>query len=234
MLSEFFSFSFNPLSIIFISLISVLFVALTLAIFIKSVKTYLIKIKILEKEEKPQSFLIWLVSVMLIVRTIQVFLIQPFIVDGGSMLPTFETNDVLLIDKVDYRYNEPQRGDVVVFKFKMEGSELDGKYFIKRLIAFPGEKIEINGTSTIIHTVDGKTINLDEKYVEESRASFVNYKYNNYTLGEDEYFMMGDNRAGSYDSRSWGPIHRSQMSGRALVRIVSNPEILPGKANYQN
>ena len=134
MLSEFFNFSFNPLSIIFISLILCLFLALFIAIFKKDVRKYLIKIRILEEDEKPQTFLIWLISVMLIVRTIQVFLVQPFIVDGGSMLPTLETNNMLLIDKVDYRFNSPQRGDVVVFKFKMEGSDLDGKYFIKRLI----------------------------------------------------------------------------------------------------
>lgn len=232
MLSEFFNFSFNPLSIIFISLILCLFLALFIAIFKKDVRKYLIKISILEEDEKPQTFLIWLISVMLIVRTIQVFLVQPFIVDGGSMLPTLETNNMLLIDKVDYRFNAPQRGDVVVFKFKMEGSDLDGKYFIKRLIAFPGERVIVTGNSTTVYATSGEKIVLDESYVEESRTSYIDYKYSDYTLKDDEYFVMGDNRAGSYDSRTWGPINYSQISGRALVRVFPDTELFPGKAPY--
>ncbi len=232
MLSEFFNFSFNPLSIIFISLILCLFLALFVAIFKKNIRDYLIKIRLLEKDEKPQTFLIWLISVMLIVRTVQVFLVQPFIVDGGSMLPTLETNNMLLIDKVDYKFDAPQRGDVIVFKFKMEGNELDGKYFIKRLIAFPGERVIVSGNATTIYTKTGQKIVLNENYVEESRTSYNDYKYSDYTLKDDEYYVMGDNRAGSYDSRSWGPIHYSQISGRALVRVFPDTGLFPGKANY--
>ncbi len=209
-----------------------MFLALFIAIFKKNVRDYLIKIRILENDEKPQTFLVWLISVMLIVRTIQVFLVQPFIVDGGSMLPTLETNNMLLIDKVDYKFDAPERGDVIVFKFKMEGNELDGKYFIKRLIAFPGERVIVSGNATTIYGKDGKKTVLNESYVEESRSSYNDYKYSDYTLKDDEYYVMGDNRAGSYDSRSWGPIHYSQISGRALVRIFPNTGIFPGKADY--
>ncbi len=232
MLSEFFNFSFNPLSIIFISLILCLFLALFIAIFKKNVREYLIKIRLLEKDEKPQTFLIWLISVMLIVRTVQVFLVQPFIVDGGSMLPTLETNNMLLIDKVDYKFDAPERGDVIVFKFKMEDSELDGKYFIKRLIAFPGERVIVSGNATTIYSKTGQKTVLKESYVEESRTSYNDYKYSDYTLKDDEYYVMGDNRAGSYDSRSWGPIHYSQISGRALVRVFPDTGLFPGKADY--
>lgn len=232
MLSEFFNFSFNPLSIIFISLISCLFLALFIAIFRDDVRKYLIKIRVLEKNEKPQTFLIWLISVMIVVRTLQVFLIQPFIVDGGSMLPTLESNNLLLIDKVEYKLDTPKRGDVIVFKFKMEGNDLDDKYFIKRLIAFPGEHVIVSGDSTTIYTTKGEKIILDESYVEESRTSYNDYKYSDYILKEDEYFVMGDNRAGSYDSRSWGPIHYSQISGRALVRVFPDTALFPGKAPY--
>lgn len=225
---EFFEFSNSPLSLVLAIIVSILLILLVLAMFIPSIKRGLVKSYILEKDESPQSFLVWIVSVVFIVRILQVFVMQPFIVDGESMLPTFVNNDMLIIDKLSYKIREPERGDVVVFRFHKDGNQLDGKYFIKRLIGLPGDTIEIVGASTTVKTTDGRTLKLDE--------SFIKYpKFDqdlNVILKNDEYFVEGDNRAGSYDSRAWGAIHKSQLSGRVFLELFDSPSILPGKVNF--
>lgn len=227
-LAELFEFSTSPISMLLMGLIAVLVILLILAIYFPSVKRFLVAIYALEEDESPKSFLAWIVSVVVIVRLVQVFMIQPFIVDGASMVPTFQNNDLLLIDKISYRLREPRRGEVVVFKFHMNGSVLDGNYFIKRLIGLPGDTIVINGTSTIITTRDGETIIPDESFIEHQRS---NQSFE-IVLGDNEYFVEGDNRDGSYDSRSWGPITKEQFAGRALVELYNKPKLLPGAREY--
>jgi signal peptidase I len=193
-----------------------------------AVKNILVKLFILEKGESPKSFLFWILSVIVIVRILQVFVFQPFIVDGGSMTPTFTNNDMLIIDKVSYKISEPHRGDVVVFKFHQVGSSLDGKYFLKRLIGLPGDTITIDNTNTTITTKDGTVLHPNESFVKLPTLS----QHVVVTLKDDEYFVMGDNRAGSYDSRYWGPVHKSQFSGRAVMELYNNISINPGAVAY--
>ncbi len=227
-LSQFFEISTSPLSIALSFLIALLIISLFIAMFSDGFKNMLVKMFILDADESPKSFLLWILSVIVIVRILQVFVFQPFIVDGGSMTPTFTNNDMLIIDKISYKLGEPSRGDVVVFKFHQEGSSLDGKYFLKRLIGLPGDTITIDDTSTTIKTKGGTVLKPDESFVKLPKLS----QHVTMKLKDDEYFVMGDNRSGSYDSRYWGPIHKSQFSGRAVIELYNNISINPGKVAY--
>lgn len=164
---------------------------------------------------------------LVIVIPIRLFIAQPFIVSGASMDPTFENGQYLIVDEVSYRLNEPERGDVVIFKYPKNPKQ----YFIKRVIGLPEETVTINadGKVSIISTSDKEARTLKEPYVVFNRGDSVER-----TLGTDEYFMMGDNRTGSFDSRMWGPVKRDLIIGRALVRLFpfSTISILPGEVTY--
>ena len=211
MLSQFFELPDNPLALFFIFLIGALILSLIISIWSEGWRKALRLIRLLDADEDPKEFLGWIVGLILIVRVIQVFVIQPFLVDGSSMLPTFYNNNLLIVDKLSYKIGTPHRGDVVVFKFEKEGSDLDGKYFIKRLIGLPGDTIIVDGTSTTIITPDG-TLHPDESFVKYQKVD----QYISKQLLPDEYFVMGDNRDGSYDSRSWGAVHSHQIAGKVI------------------
>lgn len=158
-----------------------------------------------------------------IVLPIRIFIIQPFIVSGASMYPTFETGDYLIVDEIGYRLHEPARGEVVIFKYPNDPS----KFFIKRIIGLPGETLlSVNGALTIKDTTGNEHM-LDEPYLRElPRDTF------SVTLTNDEYFVMGDNRVASLDSRIWGTLPRHFIVGRALVRLfpLSQIGVWPGRA----
>ena len=148
---------------------------------------------------------------LVIVLPIRYFLFQPFIVKGESMSPNFETGDYLIVDEISYRFSEPQRGDVVVFKYPKDATQR----FIKRVIGIPGETVDIkNGQVSI--TKDSEIIILDESYLPEDLKTIGDI---NITLGADEYFVLGDNRQYSYDSRAWGVVPRKNIIGKAFLRI---------------
>jgi signal peptidase I len=129
MLSQFFELPDNPLAIFFIFLIVILVVSLLIAIWSDGYKNFLRTIKLLDQDEDPKEFLAWIIGLILVVRVVQGPVIQPFLVDGSSMLPTFYNNNLLIVDKLSYKIGTPNRGDVIVFRFEKEGSELDGKYW---------------------------------------------------------------------------------------------------------
>ena len=158
---------------------------------------------------------------VVIVLPLRIFIAQPFIVSGESMFPTFETGQYLIIDQLTYRIHEPVRGDVVVFRYPQDPS----KFFIKRIIALPNEKIRIEGKNVIITMTDGTEMTLDEPYIELERENQVEM-----TMGGDEYFVMGDNRLASLDSRVWGPLKRDMITGRAWLRLlpITKVDFLPG------
>ncbi|HYD93360.1 MAG TPA: signal peptidase I [Candidatus Paceibacterota bacterium] len=165
----------------------------------------------------------WLVLLaVLIVVPIRVFIAQPFVVDGLSMYPTFDNGDYLIIDELSYRLADPERGDVVVFRYPNNPS----LFYLKRVIGLPGETIRIErGTVTILRT-DGSTLVLDEPYVVTEDATYTL----NATLGSEQYFVMGDNRPKSSDSRIWGPLAKDDIIGKAFVRIfpVASAAMHPG------
>lgn len=165
---------------------------------------------------------------LIIVVPIRLYIAQPFIVSGASMDPTFATGHYLIVDQLTYRFEDPKRGEVIVFKFPQDTS----KFFIKRIIGLPNETISMNnGNIRIKNDKHPNGIILEEPYVtieNKTRDSFST------TLKEDEYFVMGDNRRASSDSRIWGPLEEELIVGRAFLRIlpVSQSSILPG--NYDN
>lgn len=164
---------------------------------------------------------------LIIVIPIRFFIAQPFIVSGTSMFPTFHNKDYLIVDEISYKIGNPHRGDVVIFKYPKDTT----KYFIKRIIGLPGETISIKaGKITIKNSEHLDGIILDEPYVENHSEDSMGEK----VLGTDEFFVMGDNRTASSDSRYWGVLPKKLMTGRALVRLFpfSDINVMPGKFNY--
>lgn len=169
---------------------------------------------------KKAFYTVWeivevLLVAMIAVAAIKYFLIQPFIVNGASMEPSFSDGDYLLIDEVSYRISNPERGDVVVFRAPVDRSV----YYIKRIIGLPGEKVEVTDDSVIITNKDHPNGEiLAEPYVIDSlRANPFGHIV--ITLKDNEYFVMGDNRSNSLDSRRWGPLNASDIVGVVRARL---------------
>lgn len=165
---------------------------------------------------------------LLIVVPVRYFIAQPFIVSGASMENTFHTGEYLIIDQVTYEFHDPERGDVIVFHYPKDPS----KFFIKRVIALPGETIDIQGDVVKLVAQDGTETTLTEPYI-KSMAENTSLTE---TLGEREYFVMGDNRDASSDSRVWGVLNKDKIVGRALFRLFpfSKASVLPGEYSFIN
>lgn len=148
------------------------------------------------------------VIAVILVRT---FIAQPFLVSGSSMEPNFKDGDYLLVDELSYRFREPLRGEVVVFKYPGDHKS----YYIKRIIGLPGERIVIKNDSVTIYGADGNEIKLAENYISGMSIS----KNIDEKLNPNEYFVMGDNRDFSFDSRSWGPLTRGDVTGLVKFRL---------------
>jgi len=208
----------NPFSIVIFFLLGAFIIALVLAMFFPVFRRLLIRLKLLAEDEKPSSMLLWFIAVIIVVKLIQAFLIQPFIVDGGSMLPTFHNKEFLLVDKLSYLIGKPARGDVMIFKF-YEGTanQYTGKYLIKRVMGLPGDRIVVkDAVTTIYNSQNPNGFILDESFVKNKDPS----KNIDVTLDSTHYFMMGDNRAESYDSRSWGALDEKDIRGQVLLRVL--------------
>jgi signal peptidase I len=149
---------------------------------------------------------------LLIVAPIRLFIFQPFFVKGQSMEPNFENGDYLFVDEISYRLNDPQRGEVVVFKYPNDVSQR----YIKRIIGLPGETVEIKDGIIEIFNENREIVLKEESYLPQSALTLGEV---NITLGENEYFVMGDNRVASSDSRRWGPVPREDIIGRVFFRV---------------
>jgi signal peptidase I len=151
---------------------------------------------------------------LVIIIPIRYFLIQPFYVKGASMEPNFYDHEYLIIDEISYRFNEPKRGDIVVFRYPRNPQE----YFIKRVVALPGEEVQIRDSKIIIYNENySEGIILEEYYLADGVKTY-GLSEEKVNLGKDEYFVLGDNRNSSKDSRSFGPVNRSYITGRVLLR----------------
>ena len=150
------------------------------------------------------------VIALVIIVPVRYFLIQPFYVKGASMEPNFYDHEYLIIDEISYRLYQPNRGDIVVFKYPKDPKQ----YFIKRVIGLPKEKVSIK---------DGR-ISINDKQLTESylpadtETNLPLRGYSDLTLGDDEYFLLGDNRDQSLDSRVFGPVKRDFIIGRTWIR----------------
>jgi signal peptidase I len=179
---------------------------------------------------KKSSFLkdiaIFVIIAIAVILPIRFFVAQPFIVDGASMDPTFATSQYLIVDEISYRFASVSRGDVVVFKYPRDTK----KYYIKRIIGLPEETVKIDGTKvTIINKEYPQGFILKEEYVEPSNNVASKSQV---TLSKNQYFVMGDNRKASYDSRSWGPLEKKLIIGRPFVRLFPLDKIalFPGES----
>ncbi len=181
----------------------------------------------IEQEKKKgilRDFFEAFVIALLIALPIKYFVASPFIVRQTSMFPTFKDGDYLIVDKLSYKLEAPKRGDVIVFKPPFD----DKTYFIKRIIGLPGETVIVdNAGITIKNAEHPQGFKLNEPYVSSSRDNAVTT-----VLDNDNYFVMGDNRQVSSDSRNWGPLPKEDISGRALFRLfpLSSIDYMPGKA----
>ena len=166
--------------------------------------------------------------IVVVVIPIRLFIISPFVVDGESMHPTFENLDYLVVDELLYRFQSPARGDVIVFRYPNDPSI----FYIKRIIGLPGETVSINHGVVTIISADGKKIPLTEPYIVNEDATYTK----DVILNPGEYFVMGDNRPNSSDSRVWGPLPRKDIIGRVDLRLLPAKEIgfFPGATSYTN
>ena len=148
---------------------------------------------------------------------VYLFLLQPHQVKGASMKPSFNDGEYILTDKISYRFSEPRRGDVVVFKAPTN-PDVD---FIKRIVALPGEKLEIKNNKIIIYNNENpKGFTLSEPYqVMAPIAGGAHVQEGNIVeVPTGNYFVFGDNRTHSFDSREWGPLPRKSIIGKAWLR----------------
>lgn len=184
-------------------------------------------------QRSPSRFKLFLANLLYIALAIglaaliQKFIVRPFIVSGDSMDPVIENKQYLIIDEVSYRFREPARGEVIVFRAPPEPT----KYYIKRIIGLPGETVKIQGTEiTIINDAHPAGFTLDEPYItHHTRGDSLTT-----VIPRGHYFVMGDNRDASYDSRGWGPLPEDAIRGRALLRLLpfSKIDYLPGHETY--
>ncbi len=155
----------------------------------------------------------------IIIVPFRLLVAEPFVVSGSSMLPNFHNRDYLIVDRISYRANAPKRGDVIVLKFPKD----ERQFFIKRIIGLPGEQIKLQqGNVYIINSENPQGFMLKEKYLGSQgqtlgRPDIVN-------LGSSEYYVLGDNRTASSDSRVWGILPKDDIVGKVWLRVfpISN------------
>ena len=179
-------------------------------------------IEALNKPQNPQKW--WKTSIakdiaifvgifVFIVIPFRIYIAEPYIVDGRSMDPTFATGDYLIIDKISYKFELPKRNSVVVLN--ATNAKEPNKSFIKRIIGLPGETVIVKGDEVkIINSENPNGFTIDQSYITHSGK--INYQK---TLAGDEYFVMGDNRLESYDSRFWGALDKKYITGKPVLRL---------------
>jgi len=157
------------------------------------------------------EFLKLVIISLLIIIPFRLYIAQPFIVRGSSMDDTFYSGEYLIIDEVSYYFQEPTRGDVIVFHFPGDES----KFFIKRIIGLPGDSVEIGADGIVIYNDENpEGFYLKEDYIKDETIPSAYQE-----LSDDEYYVMGDNRPFSSDSRHWGTLDRDLIVGRAWLRL---------------
>lgn len=180
----------------------------------------------LEAESNPtKDFLYFIydllktgIIVFLIAFCLRYFAVQPFIVDGQSMEPNFVNNEYLLAEKISYIVGQPERGDAIIFRYPGNPSI----NYIKRIIGLPGETVKIDENKvTIINSDHPSGMTLVESYIPSTTLTLTpeGTPYEK-TLGANEYFVLGDNREHSSDSREWGVLPRANIIGRAWLTVV--------------
>jgi signal peptidase I len=179
-----------------------------------------------KKENFFKEVLKFSLIAILIVAPIRIFIAQPFVVSGASMQPTFDSKQYLIVDQLSYHIGTPERGEVVIFKYPRDTSV----FFIKRVIGLPNETVVMDsGKITIKNDLFPEGFQIEEPYIkEETDDTFT------ITLNDNEYYVLGDNRKHSSDSRVWGPLEEKFIVGKAFIRLfpVNKFDVHPG--DYSN
>lgn len=150
------------------------------------------------------------IGAVILIRT---FLIQPFLVSGASMEPNFSNGDYLLIDELTYRFRPPERGEVAVFRYPNDKLT----YFVKRIVGLPGERVAIKDGKVVVYGAENEnSLTLKESYLPPGVQTGGAAEFR---LGSDQYFVMGDNRSYSFDSRSWGALSSREIVGVVRLRL---------------
>jgi|SRR3989344_2011871 len=170
-----------------------------------------------------REFITYFVIALAVTLPIKLYIAQPFLVSGDSMVPTFENGEYLIVDELSYRFREPARGEIIVFRYPKDHS----KFYIKRIIGLPNEILEIRN-SEIFVTVGDTREKIDESYLPSKPI----LPRDNASLLSNEYFVMGDNRSASSDSRTWGPVPEHLIVGRVILRLLplTKVDLFPGIA----
>ncbi|TSC67607.1 MAG: signal peptidase I [Parcubacteria group bacterium Gr01-1014_72] len=182
-----------------------------------------------EEKDAPRKSPLWefirfAMIAALIIIPFRIFIAQPFIVSGASMVPTFHNGEYLIVDELSYRFQRPERGDIIIFRLPFDQK----KFLIKRIVGLPNETIEVQSASiTVRSETNPEGLRLEEPYL---RAE-TNGNPQTIALGTDEYLVLGDNREQSADSRIWGGLPRELIIGRAFLRLFppSKLDLFPGK-----
>jgi signal peptidase I len=182
--------------------------------------------RILQQRGRRRVFftlLLYVFIAFLLTLPVRLYIAQPFVVSGASMTPTFATNDYLIIDKLQYELHKPERGDVVIFHYPLDPS----LFYIKRIIGLPGETVTFAKGIFSVMATSGVRTTFDDPFFSAATTKVV---MGTTSLASDEYFVLGDNRDASSDSRDWGPLQARFIIGRAFVRLLplSNITFFPG------
>ena len=161
----------------------------------------------------------WIIGLVVIITLVHFFVVTVAVVDGVSMEPNFHTDEIVLLDRWNYNFGKPERGDAVVLKFP---GDPEHKKYIKRIIGMPGEHIQIQNNQVLIN---GKVLN--ESYIPSTTLTDSPSRVIDETIKSDEYFVMGDNRQNSNDSRVWDTAGRRFLIGRAWLKVWPVQEIIP-------
>jgi len=180
-----------------------------------------------EVPEKKNNFwsevIQFILIIIFVVLPFRAFVAQPFVVSGDSMQPTFHTGEYLIVDQLSYRFSEPSRGDVIVFKYPNDPS----KFFIKRIIGLPGDTVTVKEEKVYIKEEgESEATLIEEPYIKDFRPDNMSV-----VVTEGSYFVMGDNRLVSSDSRVWGLLDERFIKGRAFLRLFPffNLGVFPGE-----
>ena len=156
----------------------------------------------------------YLIVAFLIVVPFEWFVAQPFVVSGSSMIPTFTDNEYLVIDKISYHWRTLRRGDVIIFHYPLDPSF----FFIKRIVGLPGEVVHVDASGRVTITGEKGSVQvLSEPY---TSSPSTKKDLSSTTLMANEYFVLGDNREESADSRQWGPLMEKFIVGRAFMSVL--------------
>ncbi len=180
-------------------------------------------------KDNQRSLLVYTVVALGLALFIRFFIAAPYVVSGASMEPNFHDWQYLIVDRISYDVGAPARGDIIVFDLPQNES----KALIKRIVGLPGETVMLSGEKvTILNEKNPEGFTLEEPYLDSANLIAVNDL--TMKLGADEFFVLGDNRRVSADSRVWGSLPRKDIVGRVLLRLYPFDQlsILPSESRY--